>query len=109
VLPLSAWIVILHLPNGLVRQIPIALLALIVGIAYVSNAGWRISAAQDEYRRGTEAVADIISPMNDADVAHRHIREFYWVDGQQAESAVSNALSLLRKTTFWSQRSIEMK
>lgn len=102
-LPLSAWIVVLMLPKGWIRQIVLASFTLIIAITYISNAGWRIKAAQDEYRRGAAVVADILSPMSNADVAHRHIREFYWVDGEQAESSVSNGLSLLRKTTFWSQ------
>lgn len=106
-LPLSAWIVILMLPKGLLRHVSLGTLVLIIGVAYVTNAGWRIHAAQNEYRRGSAVVADIISPMSAADVTHRHIREFYWVEGAQAETAVSNGLTLLRGTTFWTQRKLE--
>jgi len=106
-LPLSAWIVILMLPKSSLRNLLLGTLALIIGIGYVTNAGWRIHAAQNEYRRGSAVVADIISPMSSADVAHRHIKEFYWVEGAQAEAAVSNGLTLLRGTTFWTQRKSE--
>jgi hypothetical protein len=106
-LPLSAWIVILMLPKQAMRKVLLGILALVIASAYVSNAVWRMNAERDEYRQSAAVVADIISPMSVEDVAHRHIREFYWVGGAQAESAVSNGLTLLRKTAFWSQRKSE--
>ncbi|TRO82717.1 hypothetical protein [Trichloromonas acetexigens] len=106
-LPLSAWIVILILSKGVLRNFLLGAFVLVVGFAFLTNAGWRIKAAQDEYRRGTAVAADIVSPVSADVVAQRHIKEFYWVEGEQAEIAVSNGLVLLRETRFWSPRVVD--
>lgn len=106
-LPLSAWIVILILSKGALRNFLLGAFVLIVGAAYLINAGWRIKAAQDEYRRGTVVVADIVSTLSASVVAQRHIKEFYFIEGEQAEIAVSKGLVSLRETRFWSTNAVE--
>ena len=106
-LPLSAWVVILFLPKGLMRKLLLGILFVVIGLAYLINADWRIRAAQDEYLRGTSASKDIVSSMSAEDVANRHLKEFYWLEGGQAEIAVSNGLIYLRQTRFWSPRIVK--
>ncbi len=106
-LPLSAWVVILFLPKGLMRNLLLGIFFVVIGVAYLINADWRIRAAQNEYLRGTSASKDIVSSMSAEDVANRHLKEFYWLEGKQAEIAVSNGLIYLRQTRFWFPRIVK--
>ena len=100
-LPLCAWLVILMIPGAALRHTLLAALIVLVGMAYSGNVLWRLDAAKTEYHDSSAVVADLVSPMPAEDVAHRHIRAFYWVDGKDAEAAVTAGIQRLRELPFW--------
>lgn len=100
-IPIIAWIILLMLPRTSYRSFTIIILCLTMAIAYLKNYTWRIGAAYNEYRKGIVVINDIISTKATSDVSKLHIREFYWIEGIEAESSISNGLILLRKTPFW--------
>lgn len=100
--PVGAWMVMLLLPNAAVRQMSLLVLGVVVALGYLSNAAWRMEVAPDAYKRDAVVVADILSSMPADQVARRHIKQLYWVDGPEAQAAVSAGITSLRKSTFWS-------
>lgn len=100
-LPLCAWVVIRMLKTGAAQACLLAVLFVVIGFTYCGNASWRLNEAQVEYRDGSAVVADLTSSKSAEDVALRHIRAFYWVDGKDAETAVSGGIQQLRKLPLW--------
>jgi hypothetical protein len=102
-LPLCAWLVILWLPRARVRATLLTGLSLLIGYAFLFNAGWRVSTARTEMHELAATIADITGPLTAKEVASQHIHQLYWLDDEKSKEAVTNGLMLLRQLSLWRQ------
>ncbi|MBX9400130.1 hypothetical protein K4L06_02320 [Lysobacter sp. BMK333-48F3] len=103
-IPLSAWALI-SAGAGPRTQRALALLAL-AGAAWIFsyNTDWRIGSLRDGYPQVAAAQAALLSKRSAAEVADKHIQEYYYLHDPASREAVAEAIPLLRQMPLWRER-----